>query len=111
MGETTMRLLIVDDEPAVLRCLERVLRSQYEVTTVERADAALILLAKRHFDAILVDVDMPGMRGDEFKRRLPSTLGAKVVMMSGGAAGGVGDVLAKPLDLGHLMGVLDELAA
>jgi len=105
-----MRLLIVDDEPAVLRCLERILRMHYEVTTVERADAALILLAKRHFDAILVDVDMPGMRGDELKKHL-GPLGARVVMMSGGPMGGTEEVLAKPLDLGALMHALDDVAA
>jgi DNA-binding NtrC family response regulator len=105
------RLLIVDDEPAVLRCLQRMLRSRYEITTVERAEAALILLAKRHFDAILVDVDMPGLRGDELKRRLPPESAARVVMMSGGATGGVGDVLQKPLDLVRLLDALEEAAA
>jgi len=106
-----MRLLIVDDEPAVLRCLERVLRNLYEVTTVQRADAALILLAKRHFDVILVDVDMPGMNGDQLKGAMPAPLVPKVVMMSGGLRGGEDGVLAKPLDLDRLLDVLDEAAA
>lgn len=106
-----MRLLIVDDEPAVLRCLQRVLRRHYEVTTIERADAALILLTKRHFDVILVDVDMPGMRGDELRKRLDPDRASHVVMMSGGVTGGQDGVLAKPLDLAQLMHALDAVAA
>ena len=105
-----MRLLIVDDERAVLRCLERVLRKHYDVTTVERADAALILVGKRHFDAILVDVDMPGMRGDELKRALDPERASHVVMMSGGPTGGHDGVLAKPLDLAELMAALEAAA-
>ncbi|HEY1957276.1 MAG TPA: response regulator [Polyangiaceae bacterium] len=106
-----MRILIVDDEPAVLRCLERVLRKHYDVTTAERADAALILMSKRHFDAVLVDVDMPGMRGDELKAKLDASRAAHVVMMSGGCAAENADVLQKPLDLARLISALDAAAA
>ena len=106
-----MRLLIVDDEPAVLRCLQRVLRNHYDVTTVERADAALFLLSKRHFDVILVDVDMPGMSGDKLKATLDPERASHVVMMSGGSAAEDEGVLAKPLDLGRLIEALDAVAA
>jgi CheY-like chemotaxis protein len=106
------RLLIVDDEPAVLRCLERVLRGRYEVTTVQRADAALILMTKRHFDAILVDVNMPGMRGDELAQVLSPERAARVVLMSGGFVGDEDKrVLAKPLSLAALFDRLDDFAA
>jgi CheY-like chemotaxis protein len=108
-----MRLLIVDDEPAVLRCLERSLsRRGYEVTTVERADAALILMKKRFFDAILTDVDMPGMKGDELARSLPPHVASRVVLMSGRCYDeDERQILAKPISLAALINRLESAAA
>ena len=105
-------MLIVDDEPAVLRCLERTLRSRgYEVTTVERADAALILMKKRHYDAILSDIDMPGIRGDKLLEMLPPTTASRVVLMSGRCYDSGTKILAKPISLDALIDRLEDVAA
>ena len=107
-----MRVLIVDDEPAVLRCLDRTLRSRgYDVTTVERADAALILMKKRHFDVILSDVDMPGMRGDQLANALPPSVASRVVLMSGRCYDDEDKILAKPISLVTLINRLEAAAA
>jgi EAL domain-containing protein (putative c-di-GMP-specific phosphodiesterase class I) len=63
------RILIADDEPVLLRGLERVLnRSGYEVVTANDGNEAARLLAKMEFDAIVSDISMPGMNGLQLLR-------------------------------------------
>lgn len=57
-------LLVVDDEPAVLKVTQRILeRRGYRVTACHSAEEALALLEKGEFDVVLSDVQMPGMGG------------------------------------------------
>jgi HD-like signal output (HDOD) protein len=60
------RLLFVDDEPLVLKGLERMLRSmrrEWEMRFLSSAMEALELLEQQSFDAIISDMRMPGMDG------------------------------------------------
>ena len=57
------RVLIVDDEPCVLKAVERLLRPSFDVTTCTRADAALAALRKEHYDVLVADYLMPDMDG------------------------------------------------
>jgi DNA-binding LytR/AlgR family response regulator len=66
-------VLVVDDERPALDDLGRLLRSMRQVGAVETADsgdAALRTLSERAFDAVLVDVRMPGLDGIELARVL-----------------------------------------
>ena len=61
-------LLFVDDEPLMLQAFARVVRAErpdWEVETARCADQACRVLAARHFDALVVDIVMPGMNGLE----------------------------------------------
>ena len=63
------RVLIVDDEPDVIRAHERVLtRLSLNVTATESPEAALGLLMAARFDLLICDVRMPGMSGLELAR-------------------------------------------
>jgi CheY-like chemotaxis protein len=70
--EHSPRVLVVDDEDAVLAYTTRVLRGAgYEVVDVSSGPEALrIVEAQRRFDVVVVDLLMPGMRGDEVARRI-----------------------------------------
>ena len=57
------RLLIVDDDPQVLRVARRLLRKTWRVETASNAADAALLLKERWFDAVLSDYDMPGNNG------------------------------------------------
>ena len=59
-------ILCIDDDEAVL-CYERALleRSGYAVLTTTSAEQGLRLVTTRHCDAVLVDFEMPGMKGHE----------------------------------------------
>ncbi len=65
------RILVVDDDDGVRRSLARTLRDlEYEVLESGEGTAALALLqGDEPIDALVTDVQMPGMRGDELARR------------------------------------------
>lgn len=74
------RLLIVEDEPHGRRALRALLCSRgYRVEVVGSAEQAMELLQREHLpDAVLLDVDLPGMDGLELLNRL-QTLAPRVV--------------------------------
>ena len=81
------RILIVDDEPALRRTLERALTSfDYEVVAVADPHSAYQVLDESRFDLVLLDLRLPQMAGDTFFlaiiRRWPRLLG-RVILMSG----------------------------
>jgi DNA-binding NtrC family response regulator len=83
----TPRILIVDDEPALRRTLERALVGQkYQVVSVPDPHSAYQMLDESVFDAVLLDLRLPQMAGDTFflaiVRRWPRLLG-RVILMSG----------------------------
>jgi two-component system response regulator MprA len=65
------RVLVVDDEPAVRRALERALRlDSYDVALAADGEEALDALASKPADAVILDVAMPRLDGLEVCRRL-----------------------------------------
>jgi two-component system chemotaxis response regulator CheY len=68
------RVLIVDDSPAMRAFVKRVIRlSGFELShcfEASNGEEALRVLHVEWVDAILTDVNMPGMDGEEFLRRL-----------------------------------------
>jgi two-component system KDP operon response regulator KdpE len=71
MSKTGIRVLIVDDEPAIRRALRTPLTELgFEVSEVSRGEMALDVLRTETFDAVLLDVNMPGIGGIETLRRI-----------------------------------------
>ncbi|MEK6606780.1 MAG: EAL domain-containing response regulator, partial [Myxococcota bacterium] len=63
------RILVVDDDPALLRAYERTLTTAgYAVTTAGNGHDAKALLGGTDFDAIVSDISMPGMDGLQLLR-------------------------------------------
>ncbi len=65
------RVLVVDDEPAVRRALERALRlDRYDVELAGDGEEALDALANSPPDAVILDIGMPKLDGLEVCRRM-----------------------------------------
>jgi two-component system response regulator MprA len=113
-------ILVVDDEPAVRRALERALRlDSYEVELAENGEQALDRLAEQPADAVILDVMMPGIDGLEVCRRMRAA-GDKtpVLMLTArdaiddrvvGLDVGADDYLVKPFALRELQARLRAL--
>jgi signal transduction histidine kinase len=81
-GET---ILVVEDEPALLRVVTRILqRNDYSVLAATNGTEALALAADHEFDLLLTDAVMPGISGFELADRVWQTRPrASVLFMSG----------------------------
>ena len=86
-SQTSARILVVDDDPSVVRGLMRLLRRDgYTVDTAENGHQALALLPEHHYDVILCDLRMPELNGQDFyavlRRDYPS-LCQRVMFVTG----------------------------
>ncbi len=108
------RVLVVDDEPAVRQALARALAlERYEVVLAADAAEALDLLGAESYEAIVLDVSMPGMNGFEMCRLLRSSGDRTPVLILTardaiddrvtGLDAGADDYLVKPFALRELM--------
>jgi two-component system KDP operon response regulator KdpE len=107
------KLLIVDDEAAIRWALRKVLQGMsFEIAEAESGEQAIALVRTVRFDAVLLDIGMPGIDGIETCRRLRKlapTLGIvmltvrnteddKIVALDAGAD----DYVTKPFNIREL---------
>jgi two-component system OmpR family response regulator len=115
-----MRLLVVEDEPKLARVLSRGLREEgYAVDVADRGDAAVWLARATVYDAILLDVMLPGVDGFEVCRRLRGDgVWSPVLMLTArdavgdrvvGLDAGADDYLPKPFSFEELLARLRAL--
>jgi two-component system, OmpR family, KDP operon response regulator KdpE len=107
------RVLIVEDEPALLRALQINLRARgYEVTTSAAGSDALVEAARRPPNAVLLDLGLPDMDGTEVIRKLRIWSSAAVIVLSGRAGSGdkigaldagADDYVTKPFSMEELL--------
>ncbi len=84
---TPISVLLVDDDPALLRAVARALRDpELEILTAASAPEALEILRKRPIDVLVSDIDMPGVSGLELIAMVRREFPATVRMLLTGAA-------------------------
>jgi len=65
------RILIVDDDPAIRdACFQVLTRAGYEADLAANPKEALDLISRYEFDAVLLDLKMPGMHGLELLKQI-----------------------------------------
>ena len=102
-----MRVLIADDELAVRTSISRALELKgYRVETAADGREALVRLTDQGFDALVLDLMMPGVDGLEVCRQMRALgNGTPVLMLDAGAD----DYLVKPFALEELLARLRAL--
>ncbi len=101
------KILIVDDDPAICKLLEKVMRSNDLETTVAASGAQALALIRNHsFDIILLDVMLGDMEGFEVIKKIRSQgISTPIMIVSGrnedydslyGLSLGADDYITKP---------------
>jgi two-component system OmpR family response regulator len=114
-----MRILIVEDEPDLLRSLAQALREEgYAVDTANDGEDGRFKAEGYDYDAIVLDVMLPKLDGWEILRRLRKTKKTPVLMLTArdqsrdrvkGLDTGADDYVVKPFDLPELFARLRAL--
>jgi DNA-binding NarL/FixJ family response regulator len=116
------RLLVVDDEPNLLRAVAACLKAEhYEVSTARSGHEALMQLAESVPDLIISDIRMPGMDGYKLARQLrgsPRTTLVPIVFLTAkdetadrieGFRAGIDAYLTKPFEPDELIAVVNAI--
>jgi signal transduction histidine kinase/CheY-like chemotaxis protein len=123
--EHTSVVLYVEDNPASLRLVDRIMsrRPNVGLLTASRAQIGLDLARDHRPDLIVIDLHLPDMHGTELLQRLradPTTRSTPVVVLSADASdrqaaqlldAGARAYLTKPLDVPRFLATVDELTA
>jgi two-component system OmpR family response regulator len=114
-----MRILIVEDEPDLLASLAQALREEgYAVDTADNGEDGLFNAEGTDYDALVLDVMLPGLDGWEILRRLRKTKKTPVLMLTArdqtrdrvkGLDTGADDYVVKPFDLEEVFARLRAL--
>jgi two-component system, OmpR family, KDP operon response regulator KdpE len=107
------RVLIVEDDPTLLRALRINLRAHgYDVATAMAGQEALAEAARRPPDAVLLDLGLPDLEGNEVIRKLRARSRVPVIVLSGRAGSGdkigaldagADDYVVKPFNMQELL--------
>ena len=108
-----LRILLVEDEPSLLRALLINLRArQYQVVTAGAGREALAAAARRPPDAVILDLGLPDIDGTEVIAELRRWSKAPIIVLSGRASpgdkigaldAGADDYVTKPFSMAELL--------
>src|SRR6202022_4143282 len=106
-------VLVVDDEAPILRTMEVNLRARgYEVLLAATGTQAITLAARRHPDAVILDLGLPDMEGVDVIRGLRGWTTVPIIILSARTAegqkiaaldAGANDYVTKPFGMGELL--------
>jgi CheY-like chemotaxis protein len=115
------KILVVDDEPPILRLMEFILaREGHEMVVAVNGEEALAKVAEHKPDLILLDIMMPRIDGYEVVRRLRADTehaGIPIIMLSAkaqdadvqkGVDAGVNEYITKPFSPPYLVEVVNK---
>jgi two-component system, OmpR family, response regulator len=116
-----MKILVVEDEPKMAALVARALREDgHPADIAERGEDALWMAQRAEYDAIVLDVMLPGLDGFEVLRRLRAEkVWTPVLMLTardavgdrvGGLDAGADDYLTKPFSFAELLARLRAIA-
>jgi two-component system response regulator RegX3 len=107
------RVLVVEDEPALADAVGYALRADgHEVELAEDGEQALTAVSETAFDALVLDVMLPGISGVELCRRIRAENAVPIVMVTArdavvdrvvGLEAGADDYISKPFAMSELL--------
>jgi response regulator RpfG family c-di-GMP phosphodiesterase len=120
-AEVRSRILIVDDEQGPRESLRMILSPTYEVLCARDGLEALEVLQTAPVDVVTLDLNMPGIRGEELMHRLAARFpSVEIIVITGyatlrsateGIRAGIADYLAKPFDVTQVVAAVARAVA
>ena len=122
LNDNCTRLLLVDDDPQVLRLIDHILRKasgdQIHIESLDNATEALARLSRGGIDILLTDLEMPGPRGIDLLRHAKQINPCcQVILLTGNSTSqslldalelGATDYLLKPVDQAELIALVEQ---
>lgn len=112
-AEVSPRILVVEDEPAIIEALEFGLQAEgFEVTCAADGLAGLAAFERQHPDLVILDIMLPGKPGTEVCRTIRAASQVPVIMLSAkdseidkvvGLELGADDYITKPFSMRELV--------
>lgn len=116
---TPTRILVIDDEPQILRALKAILSSRgFQVDEAESGAAAMDVLLEHTPDLIVLDLSLPDVDGIELCARFRSWLSIPIIVLSvrsdesdkiAALETGADDYVTKPFSAGELVARINAL--
>lgn len=117
-----MKILLVDDSRTLTTILSDFLKmNDYDCTTVNDGRNAMALMSQKKFDAVLLDLEMPQMNGDEIIEKLAKNgkiNEQKIILFTASSVSdermeeylkkGVHSCIKKPVQTDVLLKILEE---
>jgi DNA-binding response OmpR family regulator len=113
MTDAPLKILVVEDEPALVDTLEyNLVRQGYRVSTAVNGHAALEVARRERPDLILLDIMLPGLDGLEVCRILRAEMSVPILILTArdeevdkvvGLEVGADDYMTKPFSMRELM--------
>lgn len=111
-------LLVVDDDNHIRETLSQLFNPTHEVHTADRAEQALTFLEFETYDAIITDIDLPGLSGRDLLEHVHKTSPDTPVIVISGAFGpndgpelqaaGAFTYFSKPFDLSEIEEAVEQ---
>ena len=98
MKPRSARVLVVDDDPAMLRTVERILSPRHHVLGCASGEEAIEAIKREPYDVAIVDVRMPGLDGFEVTRAIRSLRPRTEVILVTGSVTDLDDKLVKAIE-------------
>lgn len=121
MAKVHKRILVIDDDKAILELVDQALSSHYQVTCLEDWLEGIQMLTSQAFDLLILDLAMPVFSPDEFLSRfheLRNQAQVPVLVISAHSNlrarlnnGQVNAVLSKPFLIQELLNTVDGLVS
>ena len=98
MKTRAARVLVVDDDPAMLRTVERILSPRHEVRGCSTGEEAIAAIRSDPYDVAIVDVRMPGIDGFEVTRAVKAIRPRTEVVLVTGSVTDLDDKLVRAIE-------------
>jgi CheY-like chemotaxis protein len=98
------KILVIDDDPYILETIELILKNiNYNVELASTGTQALNLIKKEDFDLVIIDINLPDIKGDEITRFIKERKKDTCIVLMTGYEPLLDDVIREKMDVEDIL--------